>query len=356
MAEILLLGHDRRRAQSIRSILREEGHEVHLHGSVEAWAELDRQLRPELVVAPVDSIDGVLTTADPAPRGFPAPILWVAREGASGDLFLEHRLVDQVASPFMVEELLGRVDALIRVRRVIHRKPVPPLGAGAHQAPGRRHSSRGRRGLAARMTTLLGSPDDVRETPPGPYLEVEARLAEWADRRDGFEPGHADRVASLCAMIGEGLALEADEISLLLAAASRHDIGKVALPAGLLRQRTPLQEHQARWIRSHPRRGADLLRALHPRVEVADTILYHHECPDGSGYYGKWQDVPRTARALAVADVYDAMLSSRIKRQLSHEETLRELDESKGRTLDSDCVEALLSRLKRRATIIPLST
>ncbi len=134
-----------------------------------------------------------------------------------------------------------------------------------------------------------------------------------------------------------------------------HDIGKVALPVELLHQRTPLQEHQTHWIRSHPRRGAELLRALDPQVGLAKTILYHHERPDGSGYYGEWRAVPRTARALAVAEVFDAMLSSRIKTPLPREEAIRQLDQMKGRTLDTDCVEALLSKLKRRADTIPIS-
>ena len=348
MADVLLLAPGRARARSIRSILRDGGHEVYLRRSVDAWANVARELRPELVVAAVDSIDGVLARAGAAVRGFPAPILYISREESREDPFLENRLVDRIATPFMVEELLGRVDALIRVRRVIQRKPVPPLGRSTD-------TSRGRARPRSVWHRLFGSRKVIPEAPVGPYLEVEARLAEWADRRDAFEPGHAERVASLCAMIAEGLAMEADEVSLLLAAATLHDVGKVALPVELLHQREPLQEHQTQWIRSHPRRGAELLRALDPQVELAETILYHHERPDGSGYYGKWPEVPQTARALAVAEVFDAMISSRVKAPLSREEAIRRLHQMKGQTLDTDCVEALISKLKRRAETIPLS-
>jgi putative two-component system response regulator len=206
------------------------------------------------------------------------------------------------------------------------------------------------------MTALLGARKIPREIPLGPYLEVAARVAQWSDQRDAFEPGHAERVATLCSLISESLTMEPDETYLLLASAMLHDIGKATLPLELLHQRTPLERHQTQRIRSHPRRGADLLRALDPQEGLAETILYHHERPDGSGYYGREMDeVPRTARALAVAEVYDAMVSSRYRSPMSREDALRALGVLKGRTLDSDCVEALVSKLKRRATVIPLS-
>jgi HD-GYP domain-containing protein (c-di-GMP phosphodiesterase class II) len=354
MADILLLAPERSRARGIRSILRDDGHQVHAYRTTKAWAQLDREIRPELVIAAVDSIGQLLASPAASRRGFPAPILWVPPERANVDPFLEHRLIDRIESPFMAEELRGRADALIRVRRVVHRKPVAPLKTDGERIRTRRGDAP--RGLVSRMATLLGPRDDDVETPAGPYLEVEARVAEWADRRDAFEPGHAERVASLCALLGEGLAMDSGESSVLLAAAMLHDIGKVALPVELLHQKSPLDDEQIQWIRSHPRRGADLLRALDPQVDVARTVLYHHERPDGGGYYGKWGEVPRTARALAVAEVYDAMISSRVKDRLPQGRALTRLDELKGDALDTDCVEALTSRLRRRAKSIPLST
>jgi HD-GYP domain-containing protein (c-di-GMP phosphodiesterase class II) len=89
---------------------------------------------------------------------------------------------------------------------------------------------------------------------------------------------------------------------------------------------------------------------------VSDTILYHHERPDGTGYYGKQsENVPRTARVLAVAEVYDAMTSSRIRKPMPSASALDLLASRRGETYDSDCVDALVDKLRPRPRVVPLS-
>ncbi len=347
MTRILLVGADRNRAGSVRSILREGGYQVKQCRSVARWSETERDVQPDLVVAAVDSIAPVIAAGRVTGRGFRTPILWVDEEGFSPCPFRRDRFVDRMGSPFASRELLGRVDGLVRVHQVIRRQPVEPLADRLRQ-----WSRGGVGGFFSRRT-----PQEARTGNPAvPYRAVASRVADWADRRDAFEPGHADRVASLAAMIGEGLDLPDGEAGALLRAAMLHDIGKVALPVELLHQRSPLDAHQTRLIRTHPHKGASLLRALDPDPRVADTILYHHERPDGSGYYGEWDKVPRTARALAVAEVYDAMLSSQFRDTMTVPEALDRIVEMKGTGLDSDCVEALASKLTPRVRGIPLSS
>jgi len=135
-----------------------------------------------------------------------------------------------------------------------------------------------------------------------------------------------------------------------------HDIGKVSLPHEVLHQKEPLDESQQRLVRTHAKRGASLLRALDPDTAVVDTVLYHHECPNGSGYYGQACDnVPRSARILAVAEVYDAMTSSLFQKPASREHAIDHLQSLKGERFDSDCVEALTDKFKPSVTTIPLA-
>ena len=156
--------------------------------------------------------------------------------------------------------------------------------------------------------------------------------------------------------LGDGFGLGVSETTTLLRAAMLHDIGKVAVPVEVLHQKQPLDAEQRRLIRTHPQRGADLLRALDSDEQVADAILYHHECPDGSGYYGQAADrTSRAARILAVAEVYDAMTSSQVKQPLRRDEALDQLAARKGRTLDADCVEALIDTLRPKPGVLPLS-
>jgi len=324
-------------------LLRGEGHEVTWTRSVADWPSAEGEIRPEIVIAAVESPDEMLASRRPVLRGFPPAILFVQNDSdLSTDPKIEDRLVDGVRCPFMPEELLARVDALVKVRRVVLRAPVE--GASAHGSFGR--------GLRA-----LFSPGRRREPLPSvPYLEVAMQLADWADRRDMFEPGHAGRVASFCAMMADGMDLPDHEVGVLLRAAMLHDVGKVTVPADILRQNGPLDEAKMRLVRTHPERGAALLRALDSSDEVARAVLYHHERPDGTGYYGKAKDaVPRAAKMLAVAEAFDAMTAARWCEPVSRDQALGRLRERRGGSYDEESVEALVLALEPKSTRVPVS-
>ena len=350
MSRILLVGQDRERARGVRSLLRQDGHDVTWTRAVPRWRELEHEIRPELVVAAVGSAEPVFAACRRSARGFPAPLLFVQHDAESAeDVYLEDRLVDRLLSPFDVDELLARVDALIRLRGLVLR------GRGDRPASLRRHG-RGLRGVGSRFAALLGRRVPRVSKPREPYLEVVNRVAEWADRRDMFEPGHAERVASLSALMADGLDLPDTEASALLRAAMLHDIGKVAVPVEVLQKQGPLADDQMRLIRTHPERGAALLCALDPDEAVASAIRYHHERIDGKGYYGKdGASVPRAARILAVAETFDAMTTSKVRETVSSDGALSILQEKRESAFDADCVDALVHALRPRPTYVPLS-
>jgi len=189
MGQILLLGPDRDRARDLRGLLRLDGHEVKWQSSFANWTADEQALGAEIVIAASDSVERVMAGDRCPPRGFPAPLLVVQQESSFGHQPQSpHRLVDLISGPFMSEELLGRVDALIKVRNVIRNTPATS-------------ETRNRGGVAGRLMSLLGAQPARYEKPLAPYLEVAARVAEWADQRDAFEPGHSERVTSFCAMI-----------------------------------------------------------------------------------------------------------------------------------------------------------
>ncbi len=349
MARLLLLGPDRLRAAGLRELLVHDGHAVTWLRSLDGWCDHEARLRPDVVVAAVGQTEGVLAVAGDRSSGerrFGPPLLFVQQEvDFLNEPELTGRLVDRLASPFMSDELLARVDALVRVRRIVCRTPDPdvaPVGGwGA---------------LRKRLSSWVSSRLPREARPDGPYLEVAARVAEWADRRDAFAPGHAERVTSFSAMIAEGLEMGEQETAELLRAAMLHDIGKVALPLEMLHQRRPLEDQQRRLIRTHPARGAAILRALDSDEQIARVVHYHHERPDGRGYYGKEAAaVPRAAQALAVAEAYDAMTSSLLGERLDGATALGRLRDQKNRAFDADCVEALAEALTPRPGGIPLS-
>ena len=351
MGRILLVGEDRERARDIRAVLRQDRHEVTSTRSPERWLDIEQQVRPDVVVATVNEPRSMAATRHRPVRGFLPPLLFVHHDPDAREPELEERLVDQISSPFNVEELQARVDALIRLRLLILRAQPPDRSTEAPRPRG------GVRGLLDRVGAILGTRVPRRPKPTTPYLEVVNRVAEWAERRDTFEPGHAERVASLAAMMAEVLRLPDSDASSLLRAAALHDIGKVALPADVLRERGPLREDQMRLIRTHPERGAALIRALGADDRaVADAVRYHHERVDGSGYYGKDHDnIPMSARILAVAEAYDAMTTSRVRHTVSGERALAVLEEGRGSIYDAECVDALVSALRPKPRVVPVS-
>jgi putative nucleotidyltransferase with HDIG domain len=357
VADILLLAENRERAGGIQSLLREDGHTVHWQPTISGWREAERKALPEVVVAPVGTPDPVLAVQGRPPRGFPAPLLFVHDDS---DFFpevrLDERIVDRIGSPFGAEELLARVDALVKVRRVVlwggSGKPDRSLGTGNRPAEGRAIW----RAVGSRIGAVLSSRVPRYERPAEPYLEVASRAAEWADGRDAFEPGHAERVASFSAMMADEMRLDDGEAAALLRAAMLHDIGKVALPADILRQRGPLDEEQTRLMRTHAERGAALLRILDRDEEVACVIQYHHERADGKGYYGKaGSEVPRLSRVLAVAEAFDAMTTSRVRATLTVARARAFLAEQRGVQFDAESVDALLQATRPVGASVAIS-
>jgi len=163
-------------------------------------------------------------------------------------------------------------------------------------------------------------------------------------------------VATFSAMIADAMGLPDGEATSLLRAAMLHDIGKVAFPVEILRQPGPLDEEQTRLIRTHPERGAALLRVLDRDEDVARTILYHHERPDGSGYYGKAvEETPRAARILAVAETFDAMTTCRVRKQLDREAAMAAIRDQRGAQLDGEPVDALCDAMRPRTARVALS-
>ena len=345
MARILLYAADNRRFGETRALLRHDGHEVVPLQTLEDWERREQETQAQLVVASTSHAGEVLA-APPRVRArtFAPPLLFVHQEAdRPGGADLDDRLVDRIVSPYQGDELLARVEALIGVYRLLNRHLLPE-GAAEPE----------RRSASWRRAAASGA-DDPRPAHPG--REVATRLAEWSDRRDTFDPGHAARVSNLCAWIAETLGIDDAEATVLCHAAALHDIGKVAVPSEILHHEGPLDEEQRRLVRIHARRGAALVRLLDPDEDVAHAVFCHHERPDGTGYMGcTKEEIPRVAAVLGVAECFDAMTTSRVGPRLTSLEALERLESGKGALHEADVVDALAARLKPRPDAIPLSS
>lgn len=128
--------------------------------------------------------------------------------------------------------------------------------------------------------------------------------------------GHQMRVMSLTMRLASALQLadSAEARRIVIRAGLLHDVGKALIPAGIVNKPGRLSPEERRVIEQHAALGARLA-ASYPCIEpgVLDAIHYHHEQFNGRGYPAGLigEEIPRLARVLAVADVYDALTSHR---------------------------------------------
>ncbi len=195
---------------------------------------------------------------------------------------------------------------------------------------------------------LLSSMHEVEER----ERETLSRLARAIEYRDIGTSAYLERMAHIAGLIAEGLGMSEEEVRLIELAAPLHDMGKIAIPDDVLLKPGPLDEHQLAIMRRHPKIGHELLSGSQNRfIQAGATIaLRHHERYDGSGYPDglSGADIPIEARIVAVADVFDALISPRpYKAPWSFDNALDFLIEQSGKLFDPQCVQALVQNRPR---------
>ena len=172
-----------------------------------------------------------------------------------------------------------------------------------------------------------------------------ARATEYSD--DGSE-GHTLRVGRLAYLTARKLGLTSEFCDTILLAARLHDVGKVAIPDGILLRPGRLSDEEQLYLREHCIIGAELLSGGQSAfLKMAEAIaLTHHERWDGGGYPSglKGAMIPIEGRITAIVDVFDTLTHARPYRPAwSYEEAKELLIEESGRHFDAQVVEAFLA-------------
>jgi len=138
-------------------------------------------------------------------------------------------------------------------------------------------------------------------------------LAAAIDEKDPYTRGHSGRVAKYSMIIGEYLALNAEDLDRLRISALLHDVGKIGVDDRVLKKPGKLDDEEFAIMKQHPVKGANIMRPVAQLKEMLPGIELHHERMDGQGYpYGLPGDqIPMMARIIAVADTFDAMTTNR---------------------------------------------
>jgi len=146
-------------------------------------------------------------------------------------------------------------------------------------------------------------------------LQVVRRLGRAAELRDCDTGMHIIRMSKISAVLARRHGWSPTDCELMLHASPMHDVGKIGIPDAILRKPGKLTVDEWEVMKTHTTLGADILRDdANELLHIASVIaLNHHEKWDGSGYpnglFG--EAIPEAARIVAVADVFDALISSR---------------------------------------------
>jgi putative nucleotidyltransferase with HDIG domain len=189
------------------------------------------------------------------------------------------------------------------------------------------------------------------------YRGIVEMLSLVIDSVDKETQSHSYRVSVISEMIAREMELSEDEIDNVRIAALLHDIGKIGVSSMILQKIGKLSPGERQHMEIHAKHGADVLHPMGGRVlQLIPFVLHHHEKYDGSGSQGIAGDnIPLGARIIAVADVYDALISDRPYRKgLPPLQARAEIVSNSGKQFDPNVVKIFDSIFPKIDTEIPL--
>ena len=195
--------------------------------------------------------------------------------------------------------------------------------------------------------------DSARKAGPGVSIDLLQRLSKLLEARDAYTHGHSQRVARHAERIARAMHIPPVEIAKIRTAATVHDVGKLHTPREILNNPARLTDAEFAVMKRHPGDGADMLAAVGD-CEIAAMVRHHHERMDGRGYPDGLvgSDIPLGARIIAVADTFDAIISTRSYRSAgTHKKALDILSSEAGSQLDGAAVAAFLNCYSARRSV-----
>ena len=186
-----------------------------------------------------------------------------------------------------------------------------------------------------------------------------AKLAEYRDDDTGI---HLERIREYTKIIAEEMAKKPNYIGYITKeyiddiyhSSILHDIGKVGIPDAILLKPGKLTPEEFELMKTHSTLGGDVLTVIDAGIEgqtfltlAKEIAYYHHERWNGTGYPKglSGENIPLSARIVALPDVYDALTSKRVyKNIISHEKAKEIIINEKGKHFDPDVVDSFLAR------------
>lgn len=138
-------------------------------------------------------------------------------------------------------------------------------------------------------------------------------FAKTLELKDHYTGEHVENTVHFATEIARELNLPKEDVELIKQASMLHDLGKIGISENILLKKGKLNKREFNEIKKHPQIGADIIRPIQFLHALIPFIFYHHERWDGKGYPSgiRGEDIPLGARVIAIADVYQALISDR---------------------------------------------
>jgi putative nucleotidyltransferase with HDIG domain len=163
------------------------------------------------------------------------------------------------------------------------------------------------------------------------FLAVVRDWGQSIESADSYTFGHCERVAAYAEQVARALGMGDGDLTTIRLGAYLHDVGKVKVPHEILNKPGRLTPEEFAVIQQHPAWGVELLAGIEFPWDIKPIIRWHHERYDGTGYPDglAGDDIPLSAQIICIADVYDALTTTRSYRAaLSHDEAVARMTET----------------------------
>jgi len=349
---VLIVDDNAMNVDVLRRLLRKD-FELETAASGEECLAKVSAFKPQLVLLDImmPGIDGYETCRriKSSPIGGCVQVILVSGKGSTGERVrgYEAQADDYVVKPFDHEELLSKVRVHFRLLEIQRQLTLARDRLEIY--------AREMEGLVSLRTNQLSATQDM----------VVFALANLADSRDPETGEHLQRMRLYAQLIANELADGGPYAAIvnqrfledLYRSSILHDIGKVAVPDSILRKPGRLTPEEFEEIKKHVVVGGQMMETARDHVGfgtfmdmAVEIAKYHHERFDGAGYCAglRSQEIPLSARIVALADVYDAITSPRIYKPPYDPDVARDIIvRESGTHFDPIVVDAFLARFER---------
>ncbi|MCK5114658.1 MAG: HD-GYP domain-containing protein [Phycisphaerae bacterium] len=191
------------------------------------------------------------------------------------------------------------------------------------------------------------------------FIQNIISLVRAMEAKDSYTSGHSTRVADLACQLGRHIGLDEKQVEHLHWAGLLHDIGKIGISDKVLTKPGRLTDEEFEHIKTHPVKSFNVLEPITALDPILRTVKHHHEHYNGSGYPDglSGDEIPFHARILQIADVWDALTSTRSYRKaMPTEKAIAIMRNETGITMDPDLTNSFTEMILQQQNQTPALT